>query len=128
MAFSDYLENTVLDFTFGKLWYSPQELWVGFSLDDPLDSEAGLVEPDSVDGYARVLTYPIDWTDSVFGEVLNLTAITFPVATGDWGLIKYFALFDSLQMIIHQELDPHRTVLTGQQPKISPFMLCIALD
>jgi len=128
MAFSDYLENVILNYVFGKIWYSPQELWVGLSLANPQDNALGLDEPSSDDGYSRVLTHPVDWASSTLGEVFNNQAIVFPTATSDWGEIMYFALFDAAQMVIYSELVPNESVSAGQRPRFSPFRLRVRLE
>lgn len=133
MAFSNALEDRVLNFVFGKVYYSPFELVLGLSLANPLDDESGLDEPSVDDGYERVQTvlgvYPYsDWLYAAAGGVANRHTFTFPTATGDWGLIKYFVLFDALQMLIYGELNPHVNVTTGQKPRFNPTKLEIFLS
>lgn len=48
-------------------------------------------------GYTRVTLFPVPggWNAPIGGQITNLTAITFPVATGPgWGLIGYVVVFD----------------------------------
>lgn len=45
MSFSNHLENIVLDCIFGKIWYTPMELWLGLSKTDPGEDGWGLREP-----------------------------------------------------------------------------------
>lgn len=150
MGFSDYLENIVLDCICGKIWYSPQELWIGLSRADPLDTGYGLDEPwwvepgepgggwqvygsgepspPSNSGYARILVHPTGWTASYDGAVANSYEFTFSTATKNWGTITHFAIFDALWMIVHGELSPHVSVSTGQRPRFNPVQLEIFLS
>ena len=128
MSFSNSLENIVLDCCFGKIWYPPHELVVGLSRANPQDDESGLDEPSVVDGYARVLTVPDDWFNTYQGMVHNQNSFDFPTATGDWGQIKYFVLFDTLQMIIYGELDPFVSVSVGQKPRFNITRIQVTLD
>lgn len=96
MSFSDFWENAILNHIFGKSVYTPPEnIFVGFSTTDPGDDGSGLFEP-SGSGYARVETSPSDWSEAVAGVLENLTDITFPQPTGNWGLISHIVLFDAV--------------------------------
>lgn len=128
MAFSNYLENIVLDFAFGKIWYSPQELLLGLSRADPGDDGSGLDEPSGSDGYQQVPVHPVDWIGAHEGMVANSQTVVFPTATGNWGLIKWFVLFDVVGVIIRGELSPHQQVDAGQKPRFNPTKLEIFMD
>jgi hypothetical protein len=59
-------------------------------------SEDQLVEPATLDGYARI-DYPMDaahWPDSGFAELYNAEAFAFPHVDDDWGLIQGWAILD----------------------------------
>lgn len=128
MAFSNVLEDIVLNFVFGKVYYSPFELALGLSLANPSDDGSGLVEPSFDDGYWQIPVQPSDWLDAVDGVVANRYTLTFPTATGDWGLIKYFVLVDIWQMFIYGELNPHVNVSAGQKPRFNPTKLEVFLS
>jgi len=137
MSFSNHLENIALDCIFGKIWYSPQELWVGFSRTDPLDTGYGVEEPlwfvdgNNVSwptGYARVLTHPADWLYAADGVVANLSEITFPTALANWGTVTHFVIWDATWMILYGELSPHKTVSTGQRPRFNIVQLEVFLS
>jgi hypothetical protein len=93
-TFSDYWENEILDHVFGKGSYTPPTIYVGLSTADPGDSGAGLSEP-SGNGYARAQTTASDWNVAADGHVDNANPILFATATGDWGTLTHFALFDA---------------------------------
>ena len=49
-------------------------------------------------GYARVSTAGADWntaTDADPSVVTNANAIEFPTASGSWGTVTHFALYDA---------------------------------
>ena len=94
MSFSDYWENEILDHVFGKGVYTPvAHIFVALSTADPLDTCAGLAEPIG-SAYARVSTAPANWDAASGGALDNGADITFPEASGAWGTISHFALFD----------------------------------
>lgn len=115
-SFADYWEDEILDHLFGKGVYSPPTIYVGLSTADPLDNASGLAEP-SGGSYQRVTTAPADWNSASGGTLDNANAITFPQATGDWGTITHFALFDASSggnMLAHGSVSPEKAINTGQ--------------
>ena len=94
MSFANFWENEILDHLFGKGVYNPPTIHVGVSTANPLDDASGLAEP-SGGSYARVATAGGDWNAAVSGLIDNLNDVTFPGATGSWGTITYFVLFDA---------------------------------
>jgi hypothetical protein len=93
-GFSDYWENKILDHIFGKGSYTPPTIYVGLSTADPSDDGSGLAEP-SGNAYARAQTSACDWNAASSGSLDNAGNITFTQATGNWGTITHFALFDA---------------------------------
>lgn len=129
MSFSNYLENILLDCIFGKMWYSPQALWVGFSSSDPLDTGLGIVEPPTIRGYQRLEVNPTFWEYAVDGVVANLQELTFNAANQDWPLpITHFVIWDTLWMIIYGELVTPRSIVAGQTPRFNMHKCEIFLD
>jgi len=92
-SFSNFWENEVLDHLFGKGAYTPPTIFLGLSTADPLDTALGLAEPFG-NAYARVETEAADWDAASGGALDNAEDITFPEASGAWGTITHFALFD----------------------------------
>lgn len=96
MSFSDYLENFVLDVIFSKqAWVAPT-IWLGLSRIDPGDDGSFLDEPPAAFGYTRLETSAVDWNNSSGGELTNASEFSFAVASGSWGVITHFVLFDEL--------------------------------
>lgn len=93
-SFSDYWEDKILDHIFGKDNYTPPTIYVALSTADPLDNASGITEPVG-NAYARVETSASDWNTASDGSLDNANDIIFPKATGSWGTITHFALFDA---------------------------------
>lgn len=91
---SAYLENKILDHLTGKGAYSaPATLNVALYTATPSDTGGGTEV--SGNGYARVSTVTADWNTASAGAVNNANDIAFPTATGNWGTVTHFGLFDA---------------------------------
>lgn len=129
-GFSNYLENRILDHIFGKDSYTPPTIYVALSTAEPLDDASGVAEP-SGDGYTRVETSAADWNASSGGSVSNAAAITFPTASGSWGTITHFALFDAAagaNMLAHGPLSQPKAIGNSDTAKFEASDLEISLD
>jgi len=128
-SFADYLENEILDHVTGKGAYTSPTVYVGLSTADPTDDASGLAEP-SGDGYARVETAAGDWDAASGGATANANAITFPEASGSWGTITHFALFDAAtdgNMLMYGTLDTPRSITSGITPRFAVGELDVTL-
>jgi len=129
-SFSDFLENKLLDHLFGKGNYTPPTIYVGLSTADPTDDASGLAEP-SGNGYIRVLTTPADWNVAISGLTDNANTILFPEASGSWGTITHFALFDAESggnMLAPGVLGTPKAIGSGDVAKFAPGDLNVSLD
>jgi len=132
-SFSDFLELKILDHIVGKTDYDKPTCYVGLSTADPLDTGAGLAEPVG-DGYARVATAAGDWNAAAAGANSNANDIEFPQATGAWGTITHFALFDAAaagNMMAHSILTTQKVIDNGDTAKFvggTPGELVNTLD
>ena len=129
-SFSDYWENEILDHVFGKGSYSPPTIYVALSTADPTDDGSGMTEPGG-DGYARVQTQASDWNAASAGSLDNANDIMFPEATGNWGTISHFALFDAASggnMLAHGALSESKSVGNGDTAKFAAGDLDVSLD
>jgi len=129
-GFSDYCENQILDHLFGKGVYSPPTIYVGLSASDPGDDGTGLSEP-SGNGYARVETAAADWNVAADGLLDNAGTIPLGPATGDWGPLTHFALFDAPaggHLLVHGALAHPRTIESGDSARLAAGDLEITLD
>lgn len=114
-SFGDYTEDKVLDHITGKTSFTMPTAYLGLSTADPTDDGSGLAEP-SGGSYARVATSGSDWDAASGGATANAAALTFPEASGDWGTITHFALFDAASggnMLAHGDLTLAKDVNNG---------------
>lgn len=97
-GFVDTLEAALLDHYFmGTALAQDTNLFVALSTTTPTEAGGNFTEPVG-NGYARVSTAGADWNAAVAGAptvVDNATAITFPQATGSWGTITHFGIYDA---------------------------------
>ncbi len=129
-SFSDYTEDALLNHLFGKGNYAPPTIHVGLSTADPGDSGAGLSEPNG-NGYARVETTGADWNVAANGLLDNANAILLGPATGDWGTLTHFALFDAStggHLLLHGALTQPKTIESGDSARFASGELDIAFD
>lgn len=115
-SISDYLELKLLDHVFKVDPYTvPTTLYIALSTANPTDDGSGIAEPVG-NGYARKLHNTWDVAASRASE--NTGVITLDAATGNWGSITHWALFDHISagnMLAHGNLTTPRTVNDGQQ-------------
>lgn len=94
-SMADYLEQEVLDDLFGIGAYSPPgTVYLALSTADPTDAGTSIAEPFG-NAYARVsiTNDNTEWTRA--GSTIdNDNDLSFPEATGSWGTISHFAVFD----------------------------------
>jgi len=127
---ADYWENEILDYLFGNGSYTPPTIYVGLSTADPLDDASGLAEPNG-NGYARVMTAASDWNAASGGSVDNVNDITFPEATGSWGTVTHFALFDTADggnMLAHGALSQSQSISSSETARFETGALDVSLD
>jgi len=130
MSFSDYLELKVLDHVFGKAAFAMPTTHIALSTADPLDTGAGLAEPIG-GAYARVATSAIDWNAAAAGAISNASALTFPTATGAWGTVTHFAVFDAAvagNLLASGLLTVAKVVSNGDTLKFDIGQLTATLD
>ncbi|VAV82521.1 hypothetical protein MNBD_DELTA01-1617 [hydrothermal vent metagenome] len=129
-SLSDYAENKILDHLMGKAAYTMPTVYVALSTADPLDTGAGVAEP-SGNGYARKATAGVDWNAAASGAIDNANAIAFAQATGSWGTVTHFALYDALtggNMIGHGTLTTSKVVTSGDTVSFAAGALDATLD
>jgi len=129
-SFSDHWENEILDHLFGKGSYTPPTVYVGLSTADPGDDGTGLSEPAG-NGYARVATAAADWNAASGGMLDNANAIAFAEATGGWGTVTHFALFDASSggnLLAHGSLSQAKTITMGDTAQFAAGDLDVSLD
>lgn len=92
-SFSDFLEDALLDHVFKTAPYSvPSDIYIELYTVAPSDSGGGT--PVSGGSYARKICNT--WDGSSGGAIANTGAITFVQATGSWGTVVAFGIFDAI--------------------------------
>jgi len=117
-AMSDYLENKVLDHVLGTTSYTmPTTVYVGLSTGSFADDNSGTELTGN--GYAR---QSIAFDAAASGTTDNTSNVDFPAATGSWGTVSHYGLFDALSggnLLIHGAFTTSKTVATGDILRIA---------
>jgi hypothetical protein len=117
-AMSDYLENEILDHILGTGAYTmPTTVYVGLSTASFNDDNSGTELSGS--GYAR---QTIAFNAAASGTADNSGSVDFPAATGSWGTVSHFGLFDASSagnLLIHGALTASKVVDTGDILRIA---------
>lgn len=141
MSFSNFLRESLLDEVFGGQDYTPStNLEFALSTTAPNDDGTGVTEPTN--GYSRV-TEANDlttWnaaattdggTPSGFTEKTNAIEIVFPEATGNWGTVTHFAIYDDTvgnEFLGWGELTVSKTIEVGDTARFDIGDLVIQLS
>ena len=117
-AMSDYLENEILDHILGTGAYTmPTTVYVGLSTGSFGDDNSGTELTGN--NYARVAA---TFSAAASGTTSNSAAIEFAAATGSWGSVSHFGIFDassSGNLLIHGAFTTAKTIASGDILKIS---------
>lgn len=126
-AMSDYLENKVLDHILGTTAYTqPTTVYLGLSTASFADDNSGTELSGS--GYAR---QSATFNAASSGTADNSAVIEFPAATGSWGTITHFGVFDALtggNLLVHGAFTTSKTIASGDIVRISAGDLDISAD
>ena len=83
--------------------------------------------------YARVATATADWGTATLADpsaIANVNAITFPQASGAWGTVTHFAVYDALSagnFIGSGTLPVPKSPTTGDTPAFGVGALVVSL-
>lgn len=117
-AMSDYLENKILDHILSVGSYTmPAAVYVGLSTGSFGDDNSGTELSGS--NYSRVAA---TFSAAASGTTSNDAAIEFAAATGTWGSISHFGVFDAASsgnLLIHGAFASAKTIENGDVLKIS---------
>jgi hypothetical protein len=117
-AMSDYLENKVLDHVLGTTSYTmPATVYIGLSTGSFADDNSGTELSGS--GYAR---QSVAFDAAASGLADNTSAIDFPTATGSWGTVSHWGLFDASSagnLLIHGSFTTSKAVASGDILRIA---------
>ncbi len=124
-AFSNYLENKVLDHVFGGNAYSaPGTLYLALYTSDPGDDNSGT--ECSGTSYARQ-TIAFTVTNDTAS---NTSAVEFPTAGSAWGTITHVGILDALtsgNLLAHGALTASKVVAQGDVFRVPASDLDITL-
>ena len=130
-AFSNYLENKVLDHTLRNTTYTPAStLYLALYTTDPTEANSGTEV--SGGSYARQsLTPSTAFGAASGGSVNNASDITFTVATGSWGTVTHFGICDASSggnLLYYGALTASKTVGNGDTFRFPSGSLVVTLD
>jgi len=133
---TNYLEDKIWNHVFGSTTYTkPTNWYVGLLTATPSDSAGGTEV--SGGSYARqVCAFTV--TGSGTAEAKNTSAITFPTATADWGVVGWIGIYDAVSsgnLVAYQNLQKSdfsttttKTVNDGDIFKFNASTIKIQLD
>ena len=117
-AMSDYLENEILDHILRNAAYTPAStVYIGLSTGSFADGNSGTELTGN--SYAR---QSIAFDAASGGTTDNTSAIDFPTATGSWGAVSHWGLFDAAtsgNLLIHGAFSAGKAVASGDILRIA---------
>lgn len=132
-GFCDFWENEILDHVLGASTYTPPgTLYVALSTTTPTDAGGNFTEPVG-NNYARVAVTNnlTNWPAASGGSKSNGTAVTFNDATGSWGTVTHFGVYDQASggnLLFWGQLTASKLVGTGDQLSFGATNLQVTLD
>ena len=128
-GFSGHLQDALLNHLFDQSAFSTPDIYVSLHVSTP--GESGVYELFFTDGYARVYTYFDDWILAASGMIQNYAEIAFPMATGYWGYVPYFGLWDhatSGNFLVYGTITPSMEIAFGDVAKFALYDLTVTLN
>jgi len=128
-SLANFAEAKILNHLVGKESWTMPTVYVALSTTEPQEDGTGVSEPS--DGYARKATTGADWETATAGAIQNANDITFNEASGPWGSITHFALYNASSagnMLASSILGAAKTISNGDTPKFAAGDLDITLD
>jgi hypothetical protein len=100
-AFTNYLEDKVMDHLFGGSAYTAPTWYVGLFTVAPSDSTVATGDPLAYSGEVSGGSYVrevVAWTVTGSGtaQAVNTSSIEWDAATADWGTVTHAGIFDAL--------------------------------
>ncbi len=118
-AMSDFLENKILDHITGRTAYSaPSAVYLGLSTGDFTDTGSGSSELTG-NNYSRVA---VAFDASANGATQNTSSIDMPAASGNWGTVSHWGLWDAAtsgNMLLHGSFSASKTIETNDVLRIA---------
>lgn len=127
-SLANFIENEMLDHIFKVGSYSPPAtVYVGLSTADPGDDGGGLAEPSGNNYTRKAITFAAASSRAI----AQTGVVTFNQATGSWGTISHWALFDastSGNMMAHGSFAASKTIASGNTPSIASGGIVITVS
>lgn len=125
-AMSNYLENALINATLRNTTYtSPAAVYVALFTTDPTDAGTGTeVTGGSYARQAATFTSPSNGSSTLAADV------TFPTATGNWGTVTHFGIYDASttgNLLYHGALNNSKNIQTGDILRIQVNNLTVTL-
>jgi len=133
---TNYLEDKIMNHVFGSTTFTkPTNWYVGLLTATPSDSAVGTEVTGG--SYARqVCAFTVTGTGTA--QAANTSAITFPTATADWGIVGWVGIYDALasgNLVAYQNLQKSdfsttttKTINDGDIFKFNATTIKIQLD
>lgn len=115
---STFLANKLLDHVFNAAYTPATTVYLGLSTANPTDDGSGLAEPSGA-GYAR---QAISFSAAASRRVTQSAIVAFLQATGAWGVITHWAIFDAAtggNMLAYGALVESKQVVSGNTPSVA---------
>jgi hypothetical protein len=132
-SLSDTIENELIDHVFTAGYSAPGTVYIGLSTADVLDDASGNAEPVG-SAYARVAVIVTAWTAAASRAINNNATITFPKATGAWGTITHYAIWDAASgetagdLIAHGALNTSKAIVNDNTPSVASGEIIVSFN
>jgi hypothetical protein len=117
-AMSNYLELEVLDHVLSVGAYSmPADIYLGLSVGSMAEDASGTELSGS--SYAR---QAITFAAASGGSASSNATVTFPTATGSWGTVAYWSIWDAASsgnMMLHGVFAASKAIGTGDALRVN---------
>ena len=117
-ALSDYAENKVLDVLGANATFTaPSNVYLGLSTGAFNDDNSGTELTGN--NYSRV---SVSFGAAASGTMSNDAAIEFAAATGSWGSVSHWGLFDAASsgnLLVHGSFTTAKTIASGDVLKVA---------
>lgn len=129
-SISDYLEKELLDHTLKVGSYAQPTVYMALGTAMTGDDHADFTECTAANGYARIATA---WNAASSRQVTNNGALTFPQASGSWGTVTHWALYDgdvegSGNMLAWGQVVPSRAIGDGDTPEFADTVIQVEFN
>lgn len=122
-SLTDKAESELLDHVCNAAYTPAATVYLGLCTADPTDAATGASanECANANGYQRTA---IAFSAAASRKVIQTGAVTFPIATGSWGTIPYWAIFSSQtygagDCLAHGALGASKTPGNGDTPSVA---------